>query len=77
MIQEPSLLALTACVLSLLIWIDHTRLLCYFKDASMNCVCFVIFHILIYPSAPPEMILYPSDVVVTAVHPWLWASLIT
>ena len=67
--QEPSLLALTAWVLSLLIWIDQTLLLCSFKDASMNCVCLVIFQILIYPSAPPEIILSPSEVVVTAVQP--------
>ena len=43
MMQEPSLLALTACELSRLIWIDHTLLLCSFIDASITCVCLVIF----------------------------------
>lgn len=75
--QEPSPLAETAWLLSLLIWIDQTRLLCYLSEASMTWVCLVIFQILISPSAPPEIILFPSFVAVTDVHPWLWASLIT
>lgn len=69
--QDPSPLALTACVFSLLIYIDQTCPLCSFKEASITCVCFVILHILISPSAPPEIILYPLDVAVTDVQPWL------
>lgn len=75
--HDPSPLAETACELSLLIWIDQTLLLCSFNEASMTCVCFEILQIRIYPSAPPEMILVPSEVAVTDVHPWLWASLMT
>ena len=77
MMQEPSLLALTAWELSRLIWIDHTLLRCSFIDASITCVCLVIFQILISPSAPPDIMRSPSEVAVTAVQPWLWASLMT
>jgi hypothetical protein len=37
----------------------------------------VIFQILMSPSAPPEMMRYPSEVAVTEVQPWLWASFMT
>lgn len=77
MIHEPSPLADTAWELSLLIWMDHTLLRCSLREVYMTWVCFDNFHILIYPSAPPEIILVPSEVAVTAVHPWLWASLMT
>lgn len=76
-IQDPSLLADTAWLLSLLTWMDQTLLRCYFKETSITWVCLVTFQIRIYPSAPPEIILYPSEVIVTEVQPWLWASLIT
>ena len=75
--HDPSLLADTACELSLLTWIDHTRLRCSFSETYITCVCLVSFQMRISPSAPPEIILSPSDVEVTAVHPWLCASLMT
>lgn len=76
-IHEPSPLALTAWVFYLFTYIDQTCPRCSFNEASITWVCFVILQILIYPSAPPETILCPSDVAVTEVHPWLCASLIT
>ena len=71
MMHDPSLLADTAWELSLLTWMDQTLLRCSLRDTYIIWVCLVIFQILISPSAPPEMILSPSAVEVTAVHPWL------
>ncbi len=67
--QDPSPLALTACELSLLTSIDQTCPRCYLSEAYITWVCLVILQILIYPYAPPEIILCPSDVAVTDVQP--------
>lgn len=77
MIQDPSAEAETAYSLFFLTCIDHTLPLCSFIEACITYVYLPIFQTLTSPSEPPEIILEQSEVLVIALTPWIWASVIT